>query len=806
MQTFLKTQRELMTRLAVALLLTAGVLLPLLMGMELGAQAVPSLLVSLVTLTLLSAVSARGKARKIGVLALLGVLLLQLALPRMGLFGAAVETAKALVLKFSGLDAALPLFGGQVALIFGVLISLLSFMFSRRGLGFLPAATLVVVTLFSLWSLGRANLLWYTLPALVALLGLISLNSHEQITLATALPLAVIAALLGLLLLPPGRVTLPPLEKAAKALKQTITDYLFFTDDRNVFSLKNYGWYPNAHGTNQLGGDAQPSEYPVMTVKTPRKTLLRAVSKDEYDGHGFRDTSSSRRYLYVSARWRALRGSVFLEHMPPEAVRRASEMFDDKAIAVQLQNGGASTLYAPLYLRELKTQGDMVPYFNDAGELFITRDVESGDKYSLFAPVFEGGDGELEHYVEAVTGSDPNYAAIYQQYTQLPGHMEQKVFDDVADIIRGADTPYARAEAIRRHLMRYYKYTLTPGDTPTNQDFVTHFLYVGKQGYCTYFASAMTVMCRMAGLPARYVEGFLAKPATDGLAYVTGMDGHAWCEVYFEGFGWVPFDATPLSQNQDQDQPEPPPQSPPEPTPTPTPDPQSPDPTPSPTPQPNQNQDDMQSPPPSDDPSPSPDTPPDEPDTPGPWWLWLLLLCLVAALVFRCLSRMPRRMAARQKTPKERIFVYGSAVFAVLRQQKRQPKPGETPIRFASRLDTVHAVPAKLTPLARLLVLSSYSRMQPGQPQEEQAQKTWQELFAALSAFGKLRFFLRAGFDRGLYRTLDTKLISAPPAAVIRPLGPSAETQAEAMRQSGMSRAEIKKGLKLLGLSKKQKG
>ncbi|MEG2702003.1 MAG: transglutaminase-like domain-containing protein, partial [Clostridia bacterium] len=89
-----------------------------------------------------------------------------------------------------------------------------------------------------------------------------------------------------------------------------------------------------------------------------------------------------------------------------------------------------------------------------------------------------------------------------------------------------------------RHLQRFYRYSLTPASPPENQDFVTYFLYVGKEGYCTYFASAMTVLCRMADLPARYVEGFLAQPTGDGSAYVTGLDAHAWTEVYFEGFGW----------------------------------------------------------------------------------------------------------------------------------------------------------------------------------------------------------------------------------------------------------------------------
>ena len=49
----------------------------------------------------------------------------------------------------------------------------------------------------------------------------------------------------------------------------------------------------------------------------------------------------------------------------------------------------------------------------------------------------------------------------------------------------------------------------------------------------------------MAGLPARYVEGYLAEPNENGEALVTGLDAHAWTEVYFSGFGWLTFDATP---------------------------------------------------------------------------------------------------------------------------------------------------------------------------------------------------------------------------------------------------------------------
>lgn len=304
-------------------------------------------------------------------------------------------------------------------------------------------------------------------------------------------------------------------------LKQTISDYLFFTEPRNVFTLGSYGYYPMGGG--RLGGEAAPSEYPVMMVKTDKRTLMRAVVKDEYTGRNWRDTSSGKRYLYVNPRWSKLRESVFLEKMPAEAVQAASTILDQHAVTVQMQNTAASTVFTPVFLRNFSAQSDMVGYFNDASELFITRDLRQGDRYTVFTPIFEGGENGLGALISAAPkGDDSYYQAVVNDYTKLPDHLEQKVYDDLNNIIGAASTPYEKACAIMRHLQRYYRYTLTPDEPPENQDFVTYFLYVGKEGYCTYYASAMTVLCRMAGLPARYVEGFLATPASDGLRLCDG--------------------------------------------------------------------------------------------------------------------------------------------------------------------------------------------------------------------------------------------------------------------------------------------
>ncbi len=740
---FLTNER--LSRLIVSLMLCLGLLLPLMFTFGAGSAVMTAVITAVVLLALFTVVGSLKRGRLIVVILLALTALAQLFLPSFGLFGSAFEALKAVALYLNDVPSAAPLFAGDIALTLGVGLAVVCYGFTSRSVGFMPATVLVVLMLFGMWNLGQAEYLWYAAPALMALLLLVSQTSHEKANLFEVLPMAAAVVILALVILPAKPVTVEPLYKAAMRLKQTISDYLFFTEPRNVFTLGSYGYYPMGNG--RLGGEAEPSDAPVMTVKTDRRVLLRAVVKDEYTGRSWRDTSSGRRYLYVSPRWASLRDSVFLQSMPSRAIRGASTMLDEYAVSVQMQNGAASTVFTPVFLRSISAQSDMVTYFNESSELFITRDLARGDRYTVFAPILEGGDSALGALIEAAPkGSDKYFTQAQQKYLRLPDHMEQKVFDDLQNIVAASATPYERACAIQRHLQRYYRYTLEPDEPPDNQDFVTYFLYVGKEGYCTYYASAMTVLCRMAGLPARYVEGFVATPGSDGFAYVTGKNAHAWTEVYFEGFGWVPFDPTPRQQEQN----DPPPDEPePTPTPTPTPPPENdeePDPTPTPTPPENDNT-----------PTPEPDVQ-DEPRPDFPWWILLLAAAVIAALI-RVYLTAPDRVAQRRDSAAERMFVYGSAAYAVMLLVKRKPRPGETPLLFARRMDRQKAFGTPVLPLWRMLAMSNYSRQQPSDEHVARARDLFRKLYQKQRAFTRIRLRLWAAFGRGLYSCLDTKLV-----------------------------------------------
>lgn len=751
---FLSNER--LSRFLVSLLMTMGLLLPLMFTFE-AESALALAIAAAAAVTVLCTVLGTLRHGRLILGIVGGVLLaLQLLLPQMGLIGWAMEAFKAISLYLSGVTAATPLFARQLALTLGVVVAAVSYLFSSRNVGFLPATILVVLMLFGMWSLCQAEHLWYATPALVALLLLVSQTSHEKTNLFEVLPLAAAVVVLAMLLLPSGQTVIQPLYDKAMELRQTISDYLFFTDPRNVFTLGSYGYYPQ--GNARLGGPTEPSDSPVMTVKTDSRTLLRAISKDEYTGLTWRSTASARRCLYVSPRWQSLRESVFLENMPSEVVRSASTLLDEHAVSVQMQDTATSTLFTPLFLRQFSSQSNMVAYFNDSSELFTTRDLQRGDRYTVFAPILEGGNTQLGALIAAAPkGDDPYYDDIRSSYLQLPEHLTgtsdaERMMADVSNITASSATPYEKACAIMRHLQRYYRYTLTPDVPPDSQDFVTYFLYVGKEGYCTYFASAMTVLCRMAGLPARYVEGFVAQPGADGFAYVTGRDAHAWTEVYFEGFGWVPFDATPQQQEMGNDNQQD--EQPPEPSPSPTPSPQPPEqdepddePTPSPEPQPEQD----------------PDVPPPPQDQPPfPWWL-VLIAAALAALIVRIHLRMPAHMAAKATGDTDKIFVYGSAVYTLLRLMKYKPAPGETPLLFARRLDRQKALSVQVLPLWRIMAMSHYSRVEPGPAETARAKDIFTRLYKPQSPMRKLRFMMIVAFGKNAYTGLDTPLVHEEP-------------------------------------------
>ncbi len=134
----------------------------------------------------------------------------------------------------------------------------------------------------------------------------------------------------------------------------------------------------------------------------------------------------------------------------------------------------------------------------------------------------------------------------FEVYLQIPPEMPRRVRDLARQIARGATNQYDRVIAIESWLETNLSYTLTMED-PGEMEPIDFFLFERKKGHCEYFASAMVIMLRALGIPARNVNGFLGGEWNeyDDYIAVRAGDAHSWVEVYFAGAGWVTFDPTP---------------------------------------------------------------------------------------------------------------------------------------------------------------------------------------------------------------------------------------------------------------------
>ncbi|MCL5996683.1 MAG: DUF3488 and transglutaminase-like domain-containing protein, partial [Chloroflexi bacterium] len=148
-----------------------------------------------------------------------------------------------------------------------------------------------------------------------------------------------------------------------------------------------------------------------------------------------------------------------------------------------------------------------------------------------------------EEQLRGVRAEYPDW--VRERYLSLPENVPERVLSLARDLTATGRTPYDRAVAIEAYL-RTYSYTLDLPAPPAGRDVVDYFLFDLKRGYCDYFAAAMVVLARAAGLPARLVVGY-ASGSYDFMnaQYVVSQaDAHSWPEIYFNEYGWVEFEPT----------------------------------------------------------------------------------------------------------------------------------------------------------------------------------------------------------------------------------------------------------------------
>jgi len=136
--------------------------------------------------------------------------------------------------------------------------------------------------------------------------------------------------------------------------------------------------------------------------------------------------------------------------------------------------------------------------------------------------------------------------AIRSTYLQLP-QLDRRIAELAREVTTAVPHPYQKAIVLERYLRNSYDYSLELKGSPHASDPLAMFLFDVRRGHCEYFASAMAIMLRQLGIPARLVNGFRAgeyNRLADAFV-VHQYDAHSWVEAYFPPYGWLEFDPTP---------------------------------------------------------------------------------------------------------------------------------------------------------------------------------------------------------------------------------------------------------------------
>ena len=248
-----------------------------------------------------------------------------------------------------------------------------------------------------------------------------------------------------------------------------------------------------------------PMGYPVLDITCDRSgsVYLRYQDYDRYDGLGWTSTRN-RSEIYP-----APEGSLWTATIRTHASQNA--------------------LFLPGYPREEVTlTGGMA----DNGE--------SLTEYTLSC-IRLPEDWRITAYTPAT--DDP----AFSRYLELPEDTRQTVLPLLEGLYDPLGSNTEKADAIAALVSASAAYHLSPGMMPQDQaDFAVWFLEDSGRGYCVHFATAATVLLRAAGIPARYVSGYLAEVTAGQTLTVTEENAHAWAEYYEPNLNcWLVLESTP---------------------------------------------------------------------------------------------------------------------------------------------------------------------------------------------------------------------------------------------------------------------
>ncbi|WP_431893273.1 transglutaminaseTgpA domain-containing protein [Nonomuraea sp. bgisy101] len=174
----------------------------------------------------------------------------------------------------------------------------------------------------------------------------------------------------------------------------------------------------------------------------------------------------------------------------------------------------------------------------DSLMVFSSGDVAGGLRYQVVSTEPEASADQLDAAPKTV---DPAVAERYLKLPDLPPQIRQLA----QRVVKDSKSPYEAAVNLQRFFTTTGGFTYSLATQGHDTDALRSFLEQTRAGYCEQFASAMAVLARSIGIPARVAIGYTGGTKIEGRWEVRTHDSHAWPELYFEGVGWLAFEPTP---------------------------------------------------------------------------------------------------------------------------------------------------------------------------------------------------------------------------------------------------------------------
>lgn len=192
-----------------------------------------------------------------------------------------------------------------------------------------------------------------------------------------------------------------------------------------------------------------------------------------------------------------------------------------------------------------------LPVFDDVEAVYPRNadDAASGSSYSVRSLSSVATPDQL-------AAAPTTYPAwVSDRYLSPGDSLTDRTRELAIDVVGDASDPYTQAVRVEAYLRENITYSERVVEPPEDADLVDYTLFESRQGYCEHYSASMTVMMRSLGVPARTVVGYYPgeyDEAQGGYVY-RQLNAHAWTEVFFPGYGWIPFEPTASRPLDDRD-------------------------------------------------------------------------------------------------------------------------------------------------------------------------------------------------------------------------------------------------------------